>query len=74
MQNKFHEAVVNLSTQSVESNIRLGPHDHGNADYDEILTIEKIVLEDQGVQAEIAKLQLPEGAGICADPWIYGLS
>ena len=36
--------------------------------------VEKIVLEDEGVKAEIAKLQLPEGSVICADPWIYGES
>jgi primary-amine oxidase len=72
MQEKFHEAIVNLSTQSVESNVRLGPNDHGTSDYDEILTIEKNVLEDEGVRAEIAKLQLPEGAVISSDPGIYG--
>ena len=36
--------------------------------------VEKIALEDEGVKAEIAKLQLPEGSVICADPWIYGES
>lgn len=34
--------------------------------------IEKNALEDEGVKAEIAKLQLPEGTIVCADPWIYG--
>ena len=34
--------------------------------------VEKNALEDEGVKAEIAKLKLPEGAMICADPWIYG--
>lgn len=36
--------------------------------------VEKNALEDEGVKAEIAKLQLPEGTVICADPWIYGKS
>lgn len=36
--------------------------------------IEKNTLEDEGVKAEIAKLNLPEGTIVCADPWIYGLS
>jgi hypothetical protein len=36
--------------------------------------VEKITLEDKGVKAEIAKLQLPEGSVVCADPWIYGES
>jgi primary-amine oxidase len=74
LQNKFHEAIVNLSTQTVETNVRLGANEHGNGDYAEILTVEKNALEDEGVKAEIAKLQLPEGAVVCADPWIYGES
>ena len=72
MQNRFHEAVVNLTTGEVERNVRLGENVHGNGDYDEILTVEKNALEDEGVQAEIAKLKLPEGTIVCADPWIYG--
>jgi hypothetical protein len=74
LQDKFHEAVVNLSTQTVETNVRLGANEHGNGDYAEILMVEKNALEDEGVKAEIAKLQLPEGTVICADPWIYGES
>lgn len=73
-QDRLHEAVVNLSTGQVESNVRLGANIHGNADYDEVLMIEKRALEDEGVQKEIAKLQLPKGTVVCADPWIYGLS
>ena len=34
--------------------------------------IEKNALDDEGVKAEISKLQLPEGTIVCADPWIYG--
>lgn len=45
---------------------------HGPGDYDEILQVEKNALEDEGVKAAIAKLQLPKGTAICADPWIYG--
>ena len=69
---RFHEAVVNLSSQKIETNARLGPNHHGNGDYDEILTVEKNALEDEGVKAEIEKLKLPEGTAVCADPWIYG--
>lgn len=65
---------MNLSTGNVESNVRLGANIHGNADYEEVLMIEKRALEDEGVQKEIAKLQLPAGTVVCADPWIYGLS
>ena len=58
----------------MESNVRLGPNVHSNADGDEIIKVERIALEDEGVQAEIAKLQLPEGTVIISDPWIYGMS
>jgi primary-amine oxidase len=71
-QDRFHEAIVNLSSQTVESNVRLGPNEHGNGDYEEILMVEKNALADEKVKAEIAKLQLPEGTVVCADPWIYG--
>lgn len=70
--NKFHEAIVNLSTQHVESNARLGKNVHSPGDGEEIVAIEKIALEDEGVQQEIAKLQLPEGSVVVIDPWIYG--
>ncbi|KAI4244876.1 MAG: hypothetical protein L6R40_002782 [Gallowayella cf. fulva] len=69
---KFHEAIVNLSRQRVENTVRLGPGVHGPGDAEEILLVEKIALEDDGVKAEIAKLKLPEGAAVISDPWIYG--
>jgi primary-amine oxidase len=36
--------------------------------------MEQIALADEGVQAEIKKLQLPVGAVVICDPWIYGNS
>jgi primary-amine oxidase len=71
-QDKLHEAIVNLTAGKVESNLRLGPNVHSNADGDEIIAVERIALEDERVKAEIAKLQLPEGTVIISDPWIYG--
>lgn len=35
--------------------------------------MEQIALEDEGVKAEIAKLQLPEGSVVISDPWPYGM-
>ncbi|KAL3423343.1 copper amine oxidase [Phlyctema vagabunda] len=69
---KLHEAIVSLSLGKVESNLRLGPNVHSNADGDEIIQVEKIALEDPRVKAEIAKLCLPEGTVVISDPWIYG--
>jgi primary-amine oxidase len=63
---------VNLTTETLELNVRLGPNLHAPGDGDEIIAIERLALEDEGVQAAIAKLQLPEGSQIVVDPWIYG--
>lgn len=71
-QDNLFEAIVNLSQLRVESHIQLGPNIHGPADGEEILLIEKIALEDEGVKAEIAKLRLPKGTAIVCDPWIFG--
>lgn len=73
MQNRFHDAIVNLSNGTVERNVRLGANLHANGDGEEIIAIEKAALEDETVKAEIEKLQLPEGSVIISDPWIYGM-
>lgn len=72
LQDKLHEAIINLSTGEVESNVRLGPNIHSSIDGEEILAVEVAALADAGVKAEIAKLQLPEGTVVVCDPWIYG--
>ena len=73
-QDKFHEAIINLTHQHVESHFRLGPNIHSPGDGEELILIEKVALEDAGVKAEIAKLQLPEGTVVIIDPWIYGMN
>lgn len=45
---------------------------HAPGDGEEIEAMERIALEDEGVQAELAKLKLPKGAKVVVDPWIYG--
>ncbi|KAH0543299.1 hypothetical protein FGG08_002362 [Glutinoglossum americanum] len=69
---KLHEAILSLSEGRVESNVRLAPEHHSSSDGEEVILIEKIVLEDERVKAEIAKLQLPPGRVVISDPWIYG--
>lgn len=46
---------------------------HASFDGPVIMEVERIALEDEGVKAEIAKLELPEGSVIVCDPWIYGM-
>lgn len=72
IQNRFHEAIVNLSQGYVETSVRLGPNIHACGDAEEIMKLERIALEDEGVKAEVAKLKLPEGSVVVVDPWIYG--
>lgn len=64
---KLHEAVVDLSEQKVEYNVRLGPNLHANLDGATILNMEKLALQDEGVKAALKKLQLPEGAVVVCD-------
>jgi primary-amine oxidase len=71
--NRFHEAVVDISSGTVESNVRLGANQHGNGDAEEIIAIEQIVLADPAVKKELEKLNLPEGAVVVSDPWIFGV-
>ncbi|KAF3908923.1 hypothetical protein AA313_de0209558 [Arthrobotrys entomopaga] len=54
------ECVINLETETIEFETKLDGF-HSCADGEEILQIERVCLEDEGVKAEIAKLQLPEG-------------
>ncbi|EDU41499.1 copper methylamine oxidase precursor [Pyrenophora tritici-repentis Pt-1C-BFP] len=70
--NKFHEAIVDLTSGRVDRNVLLGPFIHANGDGEEIIAIEKVALEDEKVKAEIAKLELPKGTVVISDPWIYG--
>ncbi|KAF2151167.1 hypothetical protein K461DRAFT_258175 [Myriangium duriaei CBS 260.36] len=69
---KLHEAVVNLSAQTIDKNFRLGPNLHSGLAGEEIIFMEKLVLEHPDVKAAIAKLQLPEGTTVVCDPWPYG--
>lgn len=69
---KFFEAYVNLTTQKVDSDVLLGKNVHGGGDAEEIMAMESIALEDEGVKRELEKLKLPEGAVVVCDPWIYG--
>lgn len=73
LQDKLHEAHVNLKDARVERNVRMEAHVHAPNDPEEVFAIEDAVLKHSQVQAELAKLQLPTGTHIVCDPWIYGM-
>jgi primary-amine oxidase len=68
----FFEVIINLSDQKLQRNIRVVDGLHGPVDDAEIVEVEKIALADPAVQAEIAKLELPDDAVVVCDPWIWG--
>lgn len=75
---KLFEAIVLLGDGEgkpgvLETNVQVNDGYHSAADNQEVVDIEKVALEDEGVKVEIAKLELPKGAVVVADPWIYGL-
>jgi primary-amine oxidase len=73
LQDKLHEAHINLTEAKVERNVRMEPHVHAPNDPEEVFAIEAVVLKHPQVQAELTKLQLPAGTYVVCDPWIYGM-
>lgn len=73
LQDKLHEAHINLTDTKVERNVRMEAHVHAPNDPEEVFAIEDAVLKHPQVQSELAKLQLPAGTHIVCDPWIYGM-
>lgn len=71
-QDILYEAVVNLTTNSLVYNNAQDRLLHGPGDYEEVERVEKIVLGDPTVTAELAKLNLPDNTAIICEPWIYG--
>lgn len=58
----------------LESNFRVKEGYHAHADGQEIVKVEEVVLQDEGVKAELAKLELPEGTVVISDPWTFCIS
>lgn len=68
----FLKAIINVDTKAIISLKELPSHIQGPVDIDEMIGLETVCLQHPRVIEEIAKLQLPEGATVCTDPWIYG--
>ncbi|KIW64823.1 hypothetical protein PV04_09730 [Phialophora macrospora] len=68
----FHEAIVSLTQSKILSNARLPDDVHGCLDGSEQEELERISLSNPSVQAALAELQLPKGAFVVGEAWMYG--
>lgn len=66
------EDIVELSSGSTVQSRNLGVATHPPATNMDMHRLEEVVMSDERVQAEIARLQLPEGAVVQPEPWPYG--
>lgn len=67
---QLYEVLVNLDEGKVITKEHL-PGKHSFIDPAYMQEAEKACRADARVQAGIAKLQLPEGATVCVEPWAY---
>lgn len=64
--------MANLCTGQAEEIDHTSDGFHANVDFDEVLEVEKAVMECLEVQAEIAKLELPGHLEVIPEPWGFG--
>ncbi|ORY81288.1 primary amine oxidase [Leucosporidium creatinivorum] len=67
----FMEALVDI-TRGTLLGQRILPGEHGPGDDDEVLEIGAKALASPIVQAELERLQLPQGCEVIPEPWPYG--
>lgn len=68
--NHLFELVVDLDNGSVAKKEHLkGKHSYIDSAY--MKDVETACMADERIQAEIKKLELPEGANVCVEPWAY---
>ena len=63
---------MNLSKGQIRETEHNNDGIHGNVDFSEVLEVEKAVMECSEVQAEIAKLMLPDHLEVIPEPWGFG--
>ncbi|KAF7548687.1 hypothetical protein G7046_g8593 [Stylonectria norvegica] len=68
----FFTALVDLTLNEVKETVQHGENVHGNADFGEVVEVEKAVMKCPEVIAEIAKLKLPSHLEVIPEPWIFG--
>ena len=67
---KLFELIIDLDQEAIVSKQHLvGKHPFIDPEY--MKAAEKACNEDEKVQAEIAKLELPPEARVCIEPWAY---
>lgn len=66
------EDILELASGETVKSRNLGVSTHPPATNMDMHRLEDIVMSDERVQAEIARLQLPEGAVVQPEPWPYG--
>ncbi|ETN43938.1 uncharacterized protein HMPREF1541_11069 [Cyphellophora europaea CBS 101466] len=68
--NQLHELLVDLNQRQItEQHILDGKHSYVDTTY--MQAVEKVCMENEDVQREIATLQLPKGATVVVEPWAY---
>lgn len=71
-QDTFITTYINLTDDVVDRTERVGSDYHGNADFNEVCEVERLVLKDSSVVAEIEKLKLPDHLQVVAEGWGFG--
>lgn len=66
------EDILELASGETVKSRNLGVSTHPPATNMDMHRLEDIVMSDERVQAEIARLRLPEGAVVQPEPWPYG--
>ena len=67
-----YEDVIDMTTGVTVSHKQLETGLHAPASPDDMLDVQKLVLEDTLVKAELARLKLPENAKVVPEAWPYG--
>lgn len=71
-QTSLWEALVSLTHKKVIKNKQLSNEFHGALDHSEMELVARLMLQDETVKDAVARLELPAGAELVVEPWMYG--
>lgn len=63
---------MSLTHKTVIENKQLGNEFHGALDPAEMELVAGLMLQDETVKEAVARLELPAGAELVIEPWMYG--